>query len=94
MKNRGTPIEIIRTYNAGENLIIGKKCKEKLRFKVEFPPPDTPKLNGVVERDFAITWDKSKILMKNAGLKDNVKRNKLILIKVIATTSFLTEVCH
>ena len=93
MKTRGTPIQIIRMDNAGENKVVETMCKQEFNIKVEFTPPDTPKLNGIVERGFAIRWEKAKILMQNAGLKDNVKRNKKILKKAITMASYLTEEC-
>ena len=93
MKTRGTPIQIIRMDNAGENKAVERLCKQEFNIKVEYTPPDTPKLNGIVERGFAIRWEKAKILMQNAGLKDNVKRNKQILKKAITMASYLTEEC-
>ena len=79
--------------NAGENLAAEKKGKEEYGINVEYVPPDTPKLNGVVECEFAIRWEKAKILMQCAGLKDRVKTNKKILIRAISTAGFLTDSC-
>ena len=93
MKTRGTPIQTIRMDNSGENKEVEKICKNELNIGVEYTPPDTPKLNGVVERGFAIRWEKAKILMQNAGLKDEVKRRKKILIKAITMASYLVEEC-
>ena len=44
MKTRGTPIEIIRIDNAGENEKVAKNCKNLLNVEIEHTPPDTPKL--------------------------------------------------
>ena len=75
MSARKTPIQAIRMDNAGENLAVEKFCKDK-NIRVEYTPPDTPKLNGVIERAFAIRWEKAKILLQAAGLKDKIKKNK------------------
>ena len=93
MKTRGTPIKCIRMDNAGENKIIQQRCKTDWNVNTELTPPDTPKLNGVQERAFAIRWEKAKILLQAAGLKDNVKKNKKILIRAINTASFLIDEC-
>ena len=76
MKNRGTPILCLRMDNAGENQAVKKLCVSKLNIEVEMTPPDTPKLNGVMERAFAIRWEKAKVLMQNAGLRDCVKKTR------------------
>ena len=60
---------------------------------IEYIPPDTPKLNIMVECGFEIRWEIAKTLMQNAGLKDNVKRNIKILIETIKTASFLNNEC-
>ena len=44
--------------------------------KVEYAPPETPKLHNVVECGFSIRWETSKTLMQNARLKPNVKKNR------------------
>ena len=91
MKTRKTPIKHIRLDNAGENQHIAQLCKTKYNINVEFTPPDTPKLNGVIERAFAIRWERAKILMQNAGIKSTAKMNKKIMVKAISTAAFLTE---
>ena len=78
--------------NAGENLIVEQFCKDN-NINIEYTPPDTPKLNGVIERAFAIRWDKTKILLQAASLKNNIKKNKKILTQAIKTACFLTEEC-
>lgn len=93
MKNRKTPIKCIRMDNAGENIAVRNKCKHEWGISVEHTPPDTPKLNGIQERGFAIRWEKAKILMQNAGLKESVKTNKKILTRAITTACFLTDEC-
>ena len=87
MKSRKTPIKILCVDNGGENLPMVAKCKSEWNILIEKIPPDTPKLNGKIERGFAIRWEKAKILMQAAGLKKNVKCNKKILIHAITTAS-------
>ena len=91
MAARKTPIRILRMDNAGENIAVQKKCTTVWNITVEKTPPDTPKMNGKIELAFAIQWEKAKILMQAAGLKQNDKCNKKILIRAIKTASFLTE---
>ena len=76
IKTRSTLISIVQVDNAGENMIIKRMCKKNIAVEVEFTPPETPKLNGIVERAFAIKSKKAKILMKNTGFKGSVKINK------------------
>ena len=92
MTARKTPIQSIQMDNAGENLAVEKFCNEN-NIAIEYTPPDTPKLNGVIERAFAIRWEKAKILLQAAGLKDKIKKNKKILTQAIKTACFLTEEC-
>ena len=92
MRGRKTPIQTIRMDNAGENVAVEKFCNEN-NIQVEYTPPDTPKLNGIIERAFAIRWEKAKILLQAAGLKDKIKKNKKILTQAIKTACFLTEEC-
>ena len=87
---RGQKVKHIRMDNAGENQAVEKLCKSK-DITVEYTPPDTPKLNHMVERGFAIRWEGAKVLMQNAGLKPEVKSNKIILVEAIKTASFLYE---
>ena len=75
MSARKTPIQAIRMDNAGENLAIENFCRSN-NINVEYTPPDTPKLNGIIERAFAIRWEKAKILPQAAGLKDKIKKIK------------------
>ena len=63
MKTRGTLILAIRKDNAGEK-IVKTLCQEKLNIIVEHTPPNTPKLNGLVERAFAIRWERQKYQCK------------------------------
>ena len=87
---REQKVKHVRMDNAGENQAVEKLCKSK-NITVEYTPPDTPKLNHMVERGFAIRWEGAKVLMQNAGLKPNVKSNKIILVEAIKTASFLYE---
>ena len=66
MTTRKTPIQAIRMDNVGENLAIENFCKIN-NINVEYTPPDTPKLNCIIERAFAIRWKKAKILLQAAG---------------------------
>ena len=91
-KGRAKPVQYLRMDNAGENQAVAKLCKEQDCI-VEFTPPDTPKLNNMVERGFAIRWEIAKTLMQNAGLKNKVKMNKKIIIEAIKTASFLNDEC-
>ena len=45
----------------------------------------------MVERDFTIGWEGAKVLIQNAGLKPEVKKNKIISVEAIKTASFLYE---
>ena len=74
--------------NAGENIAVAKLCKIN-NITIEYTPPDTPKLNNMVERGFAIRWEIAKTLMQNAGLKNKAKMNKRIMVEVIQTACFL-----
>jgi transposase InsO family protein len=65
----GHPIKTIRMDNAVENTsrALKRLCDED-SIRIEYTPPDTPKLNGVVERGFAIRWEMAKTLMQAARL--------------------------
>lgn len=78
--------------NYGENKAVELSCKQN-DIRVEYVPPNTPKLNGVVERGFSIRRKKTKILLQNSGLKENVKRNSNILTEAIKTAIFIYEEC-
>ena len=82
MKSRCTPIQTVRMDNAGENIAVRKFCEQN-NIKIEYTPPQTPKLNGIIECAFAIRWEKAKLLMQNAGIKDEVKKNKKVLVQAI-----------
>ena len=91
-QGRSKKVKYLRMDNAGENQAVAKLCKEK-DCQVEFTPPDTPKLNNMVERGFAVRWEIAKVLMQNASLKNKVKMNKKIVIEAIKTASFLNDEC-
>ena len=40
--------------NSDENKEVEKICKHEVNINVEYTPLDTPKLNGIVERGFAM----------------------------------------
>jgi len=85
-------IKNVTMDNAGENLAISKFCRHKnIGFK--FTPPDTPKLNGMIERGVAIRLEKAKVLMKNANLNVTSQSNKIILMEAIKTAAFLYDEC-
>ena len=61
--------------NGGENLAVATFCRHNnIGFK--FTPPDTPKLNGVIECGFPIRLEKAKVLMKNANLNVTSQRHQ------------------
>ena len=91
-KGQDKKVEYLRMDNAGENLAVERLCKEN-GVTVEYVPADTPKLNNMVERGFAIRWEIAKTLMQNASLKDNVKRNKKIIVEAIRTACYLNDEC-
>ena len=91
-EGRGKKLQCLRMDNAGENSAVERLCKSN-GIVIEYTPPDTPKLNNMVERGFANGWEIAKTLMQNSGLKDNVKRNIKILIEAIKTASFLNDEC-
>jgi len=50
--SKNLPVKNLTMDNADENQAIETVCRyNNIRFK--FTPPDTPKLNGVIEREFA-----------------------------------------
>ena len=57
MKSLKTPIGTILMNNSRENKLIKSFCY-KHNISVEFIPPDIPKINGVVEREFVIRREK------------------------------------
>ena len=89
-KGRKKPIKHLRMDNAGENIAAAKLCKTH-NVIVEYTPPDTHKLNNMVERGFAIRWEIAKTLMQNAVLRNKVKMNKKINIEAIQTACFLND---
>ena len=91
-KGRNKKVQYLRMDNAGENIAVEQLCKANGTV-VEYVPSDTPKLNNMVERGFAIRWEIAKTLMQNAGLKDNVKRNTKILVEAIKAACFLNDEC-
>ena len=78
--------------NAGENLAVEEFCRHK-NIGYKFTPSDTPKLNGQIERSFAVRLEKSMVLMINAGLNKTARTNKIILIEAIKTAAFLYDEC-
>ena len=68
-----------------------QKSEKLLKVRIELTPPDTPKLNGKMERGFVRMWDKAKILMQKVVLKDNTKKKNKIIVKAIETATFLHE---
>ena len=78
-KDRNKKVEFLQMDNAGENLAVERLCKEN-GTDVEYVTADTPKLNKMVERGFAIRWEIAKTLIQNATVKNKVKMNKVILV--------------
>jgi len=91
-KGRNLPIKHINMDNAGENLAVEDFCR-KNNVDYKFTPPDTPKLNGQIERQFAIRLQKAMVLMVNAGLNKVARSNRTILMEAIKTASFLYDEC-
>ena len=92
-EGKNLPIQNVTMDNGGENLAVAMFCRHNnIGFK--FTPPDTPKLNGVIERGFAIRLEKAKVLMKNANLNATSKSNKIILMEAIKTAAFLYDECY
>ena len=91
-KGLNSPILHITLDNAGENQSVYKLCLG-LGVGITFTPPDTPILNGKVERGFVVRLEKAKILMKQARLSTVAQSNKIILIEAIKTASFLYDEC-
>jgi len=90
-KGRDHKVKHLRMDNAGENQAVERLCKSQ-NITVEYTPPDMPKLNQMVEWGFTIRWEGAKVLMQIAGLKPEVKRNKIILVEAIKTVvSFFYE---
>lgn len=73
--------------NAGENLAVEDFCR-KVNIGYKFTPPDTPKLNVQIERQFAVRLQKAMVLMINAGLNEKARSNKIILMESIKTVFF------
>ena len=89
---KNLPIQNVTMDNGGENLAIVTFCKHNnIGFKLTLP--DTPKLNGVIERGFAVKLEKAKVLMKNANLNTTSQSNKIILMEAIKTAAFLYDEC-
>ena len=80
----------LRMDNSGENQAIARSCKES-DMKVEFVPPDAPKINDMVEHGFAIRWETTKTLMQNEGLKQSAMKNKKIIVEEKLTTCLLNK---
>ena len=91
-KGRNLAIKNINMDNAGENLAVENFCR-KNNVGYKFTPPDTPKLNGQIERQFAIRLQKAMVLMINAGLNEKARSNKTILMESIKMGSFLYDEC-
>jgi hypothetical protein len=88
----GHPIKTIRMDNAAENTsrALKRLCDEN-GIKIELTPPDTPKLNGVVERGFAIRWEIAKTLMQAARLQNDAKHIRDILEGAIRTAGMMHD---
>ena len=87
---KNLPIQNVTMDNGGENLAIVTFCKHNnIGFKLT--PPDTPKLNGVIEHGFAVRLEKAKVLMKNTNLNTTSQSNKIILMEAIKTAAFLYD---
>lgn len=88
----GHPIKKIRMDNAGENTSRGlKRLCEENTIEIEYTPPDTPKLNGVIERGFAVRWEIAKTFMQAAKLNAEAKQVREIVEGAIRTAGFMHD---
>lgn len=65
----GVTVQYIRCDNAGENDALKVACEAK-GITMEFTAPNTPQMNGVVERKFVTIRDKALAMMLAAKLTD------------------------
>ena len=65
----GTTVKYIRCDNAGENEAVKTMCEAR-GISMEFTAPNTPQMNGVVERKFVTIRDKALAMMLAAKLDD------------------------
>ena len=59
--------------------------------KVYFVPPGASKPNNMIERRFITRCKMAKTLAQNTSLKNDVKKNKKIIIKAIRILCFLND---
>jgi len=61
----------IRCDNTGENRALEIACIDKeLGIVFEYTAPGTPQQNGIVERAFATTLGKTRVIMNGAGFDE------------------------
>ena len=66
--------DIIRLNNSGENIKLSKEVKTKLSstIKFEFTAKNTPQQNGLIERDIATIWGRTRAIMSASKLSSHV----------------------
>ena len=74
LKREGRPVKFIRCDNAGENRVLEQQC-ETMGFEItfEYTAPNTPQLNGKVERKFATLYARVRAALNGARLPSNLR---------------------
>ena len=80
----------MRCDNAGENAAGLKQVCDEFGIKMEFTAPNTPQLNGVVERKFVVIRDRGLAIMLGAGL--NEEHQGKLWAEAMNTATKLTNV--
>jgi hypothetical protein len=67
-------VKFIRCNNLGENQALKQEMKKKgLNLQFEFTAPGTPQENGKVERAFATLWGRTRAMLNQAQLDDELR---------------------
>ena len=70
-RQAGYPVKFVRCDNAGENILLEKRCKSKdwkLNIEFEFTARNTPQQNHLAELGFAILANRGRALMHYANI--------------------------
>jgi hypothetical protein len=73
LKGRGLDVKHLRCDNAGEHQTKLKKICERKGIDMEYTPPYTPQMNGVVERRIASTNRASYTMLHASKLKEQFR---------------------
>ena len=67
--------DYIRLDNSGENVKLSEEVKRRVstQIKFEFVSKNTPQQNGLVERDIATIWGRTRAMMSAARLPTNIR---------------------